>query len=219
MIDEKFLKYLENDYKEFSDKLIPNSNILGIRFNNLKLIAKDYVKENDLSLLDKDLVYHEEKLVYMFILSNLKDINLIYDKLDKMVPLIDNWAVCDSLMNIKIIRKNREFFYPLINKYKTSKKEFEVRFSLIMLFHYMDEKYLDDIFNIIESVNTDNYYSKMGLAWLICECFIKFRDYTMNKIKDLKVDNFSYNKAIDKIRDSFRVTEEDKILLKSYKRK
>jgi hypothetical protein len=83
----------------------------------------------------------------------------------------------------------------------------------------MDEKYLDDIFNILESVNTDNYYSKMGLAWLICECFIKFRDYTMNKIKDLKVDNFSYNKAIDKIRDSFRVTEEDKILLKSYKRK
>ena len=219
MIDEKFLKYIEKDYKEFSDKLIPNSNILGIRSNNLKLIAKEYVKENDLSLLDKELTYHEEKLVYMFILSNLKDINLIYDKLDKMVPLIDNWAVCDSLMNIKIIRKNREFFYPLINKYKSSKNEFEVRFSLIMLFHYMDEKYLDDIFNIIESVNTDNYYSKMGLAWLICECFIKFRDYTMNKIKDLKVDNFSYNKAIDKIRDSFRVTEEDKILLKSYKRK
>ena len=219
MIDEKFLKYIEKDYKEFSDKLIPNSNILGIRSNNLKLIAKEYVKENDLSLLDKELTYHEEKLVYMFILSNLKDINLIYDKLDKMVPLIDNWAVCDSLMNIKIIRKNREFFYPLINKYKSSKKEFEVRFSLIMLFHYMDEKYLDDIFNIIESVNTDNYYSKMGLAWLICECFIKFRDYTMNKIKDLKVDNFFFYISIDKIRDSFRVTEEDKILLKSYKRK
>ena len=218
MIDERFKKYIEEDYKKFSDKLIQNSNILGIRSNNLKLIAKEYVKENDLSLLDKELEYHEEKLVYMFILSNLKDIKLIYDKLDSMVPLINNWAVCDSLMNIKIIRKNREFFYPLINKYKNSKKEFEVRFSLIMLFHYMDEAYLDDIFNIMESVDTTYYYAKMGLAWLLCECFIKFRDYTMNRFKELKIDNFSYNKAIDKIRDSFRVSDEDKALLKTYKR-
>ena len=218
MIDERFKKYIEEDYKKFSDKLIPNSNILGIRSNNLKLIAKEYVKENDLSLLDKELEYHEEKLVYMFILSNLKDINIIYNKLDSMVPLINNWAVCDSLMNIKIIRKNRDYFYPLINKYKVSHKEFEVRFSLIMLFHYMDEKYLDDIFNIMESVDTTYYYAKMGLAWVLCECFIKFRDYTLNRFKDLKIDNFSYNKAISKICDSFRVSDEDKALLKSYKR-
>jgi len=214
-----FDKYIDKDYKEFQDKLIPNSNILGIRMPKLKEIAKELVKNNDLSLLDSDLYYHEEKITYMLMLSNIKDINIVHDKLDLMVPKIDNWAVCDSLMNIKIIRKNRDYFYDLIEKYRYSKKEFEVRFVLIMLFsHYMDESYLDTIFDVIESVNTDNYYSKMGLAWLLCECFIKYRDYTLKRFKDLKIDNFSFNKAIDKIRDSYRVSDIDKSYLKSLKR-
>ena len=152
-------------------------------------------------------------------LGLIKDINLIYTKLDEIVPKIDNWAVCDALMHVKRIRKNRDYFHNLILKYKVSKKEFEVRFVLIMLFHYMDSKYLDEIFEIIESVKTNDYYSRMGLAWLIAECFIKFRDYTYERFKDLKIDDFSYNKAISKICDSYRVSDSDKEALKKIRRK
>ena len=218
-MDKIFEKYINNSHKEFSDKLIPNSNILGIKNGDLRLIAKEYISNNDLSILDREHTYHEEKMVYMYILSYLKDPNMVYKYLDLMVPNINNWAVCDCLMNIKMIRKNRELFHNLIIKYKNSDREFEVRFVLIMLFHYMDSKYLDEIFEIIESVKTNDYYSRMGLAWLICECFIKFRDYTLSRFKDLKVDTFSYNKAISKICDSFRVTDSDKELLKNLRRK
>jgi len=215
-----FEKYIDKDYKEFSDKIIPGSNILGIRAKNLQLIAKEFVSNKDYSLLDSDLIYHEEKMTYMYMLGYIKNPKLVYEKLDLMVPKIDNWAVCDALMHIKIVRKNRDLFFNLINKYKNSKKEFEVRFVLIMLFsHYMDESYLDIIFKIAESVDTTYYYSKMGLAWLLCECFIKYRDYTFNRFKDLKIDDFSFNKAIDKIRDSYRVSDEDKAYLKALKRK
>ena len=123
-------------------------------------------------------------------------------------------------MNIKRINKNRDFFYSLITKYKDSKNEFEARFVLIMLLsHYMDEAYLDLIFELLESVYVDKYYTKMAKAWLLCECFIKYRDYTIKKLNNLKIDNFSFNKAIDKMRDSFRVSDEDKAYLKSIKRK
>ena len=219
-MDDIFKKYIEEDYKLFSEKLIPGANILGIRSNNLRLIAKEYVNKEDDSLLTKDLIYHEEKMVYMYMLSYIKDINLIYEKLDKIVPLIDNWAVCDASMNIKRINKNRDFFYSLITKYKDSKNEFEARFVLIMLLsHYMDEAYLDVIFELLESVYADKYYTKMAKAWLLCECFIKYRDYTIKKLNNLKIDDFSFNKAIDKMRDSFRVSDEDKAYLKSIKRK
>ncbi len=218
-MDKIFEKYINNSHKEFSDRLIPNSNILGIKNGDLRLIAKEYINNNDYSILDRKLDYHEEKMVYMYMLSYMKDPNLIYKYLDKMVPEINNWAVCDCLMNIKIIRKNRDLFYKFIEKYKNSDKEFEVRFVLIMLFHYMDSKYLSNIFEIIESVKTNDYYSRMGLAWLIAECFIKFRDYTYNRFKDLKIDDFSYNKAISKICDSYRVSDSDKEALKKIRRK
>ncbi len=87
-MDSIFLKYIDNDYKIFSDKIIKDSKILGIRSNNLKEIAKYYIKNNDYSLLDKNLEYHEEKMVYMLMLSHIKDLNLVYDKLDSMIPLI-----------------------------------------------------------------------------------------------------------------------------------
>ena len=111
-----FEKYIDKDYKEFSDKIIPGSNILGIRAKNLQLIAKEFVSNKDYSLLDSDLIYHEEKLTYMYMLGYIKDPKLVYEKLDLMVPKIDNWAVCDALMHIKIVRKNRDLFFNLINK-------------------------------------------------------------------------------------------------------
>ena len=83
----------------------------------------------------------------------------------------------------------------------------------------MEESYLDNIFNIIEEIKLDCYYTKMAKAWLLCECFIKYRDYTIKRLNNLKIDDFSFNKAIDKMRESFRVSDEDKLYLKSLKRK
>ena len=219
-MDKIFEKYIDKDYKSFQEKLIPNSNILGIRNPDLKLIAKEYINNNDYSILNRDLFYHEEKMVYMYMLSFMKDPNKVYEYLDRFVSKIDNWAVCDSLMNIKLIRKHRELFHNLVIKYKNSNKEFEARFVLILLFsHYMIEEYLDEIFDIAEAISVNDYYAKMGLAWLLSECFIKFRDYTLTRFTNLKIDNFSYNKAISKICDSYRVSKEDKDYLKTLRRK
>ena len=218
-MEDIFLKYIDNDYKLFQEKLIPNTKILGIRSDNLKLIAKEYASTN-LAYFNSNFEYHEEVMVYMFMLSYIKDIKLIYDKIDEIVPKLINWAQVDSILNIKIIKKNRDYFMPLVMKYRYSKKEFEARFSLIMLLsHYMDSLYLDLIFETIENLNNNEYYTEMAAAWLLCECFIKYRDYTIKRFKDLKVSNFINNKAIQKIRESYRVTDEDKEYLKSLKRK
>lgn len=217
---KKLEEYKDLNYKEFSSSLKMN-NVLGIKNPILKEIAKDMVKNNDyLDFLKEDHKYHEEKIIHMHILSNLKDVNFIYQELDKFVPKIDSWAVCDSLNNIKIIKKNRELFLNLINKYKNSNKEFEIRFSIVMLlFHYVIDEYVDSIFKIIEEVNNSYYYTKMAIAWLLCELMIKYRDKLLNYLNKSKLDDFTINKAIQKMNESFRISDSDKEYLKTFKRK
>lgn len=219
-MDKIFEKYIDKDYKLFQEKLIPNSNILGIRAKNLSLIAKEYIKNNDYSLFDKELFYHEEKMVYMLMLSHIRDMKLVYDKLDKQIPQIDNWAICDSLNHLKRIKNNRDLFHKLIDKYKNSKNEFEVRFVLDMyLFHYMDSMYLNEIFNTLKNIHLDAYYSNMGAAWLLSECYIRYPKETYVFLKEVNLSDFVINKAISKVNDSFRVDDESKENLKLLRRK
>ena len=216
---DELMKYKDNDLKNFNEKLKIN-NSLGVKTPILKMIAKDMVKNNDYqSFIDSKHSYHEENMIHMFILSNIKDKEYVYNELDKMVPTFDNWAVCDSLMNIKIISKNREFFFPLIEKYKNSDKEFEIRFSVVMLLdHYVIDEYINRIFKIIEEVKNDYYYTKMAIAWLVAELMIKQRDKCLDYLKISKLDDFTFNKAIQKMNESFRISDEDKKYLKTLRR-
>lgn len=216
---DELKKYQDDEYKKFTSALKVN-NLLGVRNPILKNIAKEMVKNNDyVSFLNEKHTYHEENMIHMYILSFVKDKEFVYNELDKFVPNLDNWAVCDSLLNIKLIDKNRDYFYSLVNKYKNSDKEFEIRFSIIMLLsHYVVSEYVDGIFKIIEEVKNDFYYTKMGIAWLLCELMIKFRDKCMKYIKISKLDDFTFNKAIQKMNESFRISDDDKIYLKSLKR-
>ncbi len=216
---DELKKYQDDEYKKFTSALKVN-NLLGVRNPILKNIAKEMVKNNDyVSFLNEKHTYHEENMIHMYILSFIKDKEFVYNELDKFVPNLDNWAVCDSLLNIKLIDKNRDYFYSLVNKYKNSDKEFEIRFSIIMLLsHYVVSEYVDYMFKIIEEVKNDFYYTKMGIAWLLCELMIKFRDKCMEYIKISKLDDFTFNKAIQKMNESFRISDDDKIYLKSLKR-
>ena len=216
---DELMKYKDNDLKNFNEKLKIN-NSLGVKTPILKTIAKDMVKNNDYqSFIDSKHSYHEENMIHMFILSNIKDKEYVYNELDKMVPTFNNWAVCDSLMNIKIISKNREFFFPLIEKYKNSDKEFEIRFSLVMLLDpYVIDEDRNRIFKIIEEVKNDYYYTKMAIAWLVAELMIKQRDKCLDYLKISKLDDFTFNKAIQKMSESFRISDEDKKFLKTLRR-
>ena len=216
---EELKKYQEDSLKEFSDKIIPNSNILGIRNPILKNLAKEMVKEGNFDFFNEAHYYHEEFMVHVFMLIYIKDKELVYKEIDRLVPMINNWAMCDGLMNVKIIDKNREYFYPLINKYKSKYTEFEVRFVLVMLLsHYLVDEYIDDVFKIIEDSFAKDYYARMAKAWLIAECMIKYREKTLEFFKNTHIDSWTYNKAIQKCLESFRISDTDKEYLRSIKR-
>ena len=220
MIDElKF--YISENIITYNNRVIPNSKpSLGIKASDLKNIAKKYAEAKDYSIFSEQHNYHEEDMIHAYMIGYINDVEKAYKYTDLIVPTISNWAVCDGLVsNLKIVKKNRTFFFSLVEKYRFSSKEYEKRFSLIMLLsHYVTDEYINEIFKILDETEYDTYYVKMGAAWLLCECFIKFRDVTLNYLGTTKIDIWTFNKGIQKMIESYRVSQSDKILLKELKR-
>ena len=57
----------------------------------------------------------------------------------------------------------------------------------------------------------------MAISWLLAECFIKYRAKILDLLKSKKLSTFVHNKTISKIRESLKVSKEDKELVKSLK--
>ena len=103
--------------------------------------------------------------------------------------------------------------------YLKSQEEFEIRFALVsMLDHFITEEYKDRIFQAVESVHHDGYYVKMAAAWLVSVLYVKFPNETEAFLQKNTLDDFTHNKSIQKIRESYRVSKEDKERLNTMKR-
>lgn len=211
-------------YKEFHSKLIMSDKLIGVRTPELKRIAKviarsnyeDFFKENRHEL-------YEENLVHGLVLGYLKlDFNELKPLVDEFIPYIDNWAVCDATVaNLKVYKKNKtkDIVFNEIKNYLNNDNPWINRFGYVLLLEYfVEEKYMDEIFELCENYK-DHYYVKMAIAWLISMCYIKYKGRTITFLKKHKLDIWTHNKAIQKIIDSYRVDNMDKVILRGLKRK
>lgn len=222
-----YIEYLKSmgdeSYKKFHSKLTTTQyEILGIRVPIQRKIAKEICKGDIVSFLEcSENRYYEEVMIKGFVLASIKEKELLLTYLENYVSLIDNWAINDGFCNsLKIVSLDKEFWFSYFSKYLKSKNEFKVRVGLIVfLSFYVEEKYLEKIFSLVDEILLDKYYVNMGIAWLLCECFTKYRAITLNYLLKSKVNTFTFNKTISKIRDSYRVSKEDKEYLNSLKRK
>lgn len=223
-IKQQILNAAEQNYQKFSASLIPNiNNVAGVRIPKLRSIAKDFYKKyKDDCLIPFDAEYMEEIMVRGIIIGLLKKtsdemLNIIKD----FIPLIDNWAVCDIFCGgLKFTQKNKEKVWEFICPYLNSKKEYEIRFALVMLLSYfVEEKYLTKIFAILDKFNHEGYYARMAAAWLLSICYVNYPEITEKYLLKSKLDNWTYNKSIQKICESLRIDKETKTKLKTFKRK
>ncbi len=227
-IREQLEHLSEEDYKRFNEKLLPGvEHILGVRLPALRKIAKEVAKNdwrvylNEAAKKIDSNSYYEEVMVQGLVIGYAK---MTSEErrffLDEFVPKIQNWGVCDSCtMGMKFMQKESDFWFSYLQKYKNSPKEFELRFLLVaLLAHYVDEMHIDQIFALCNSIRHGGYYVKMGMAWLISVCYVKFPEQTKVFLRENQMDDFTHNKAIQKIRESYRVSKEEKEAINSLKR-
>lgn len=214
----------EESYKSFSEKLIPNTdNILGVRLPLLKTLAKQIAKGNINEFLDVCKGHtHEEILLEGFAIGLSKvSIDKVLNFIKDFVPKIKNWAVCDSFCScLKIAALNKPKIFDFLKTYFYSDKEFYIRFGVVMLMDYfIEEEYIDSIFEIFDFINHDGYYVKMAVAWAVSICFVKLEDKTNKYLETCNLDDFTYNKALQKIIESNRVDKNKKDIIRQKKRK
>ncbi len=227
---EKVKKDLKNladkKYKEFHSNLCPGDNktknMMGIRVPVLRNYAKELSKECSIDTLLNELddEYYEEIMLQGMLIGFLKgDIGDIQQRIENFVPKIDNWAICDTFCaGLKITNKHKKEMWDFIQKYLKSTKEFEIRFAVVMILnYYIEEEYIEKIFKIFDSITSNEYYVQMAVAWAIAELLIKFYDDTLEYLKRADLDKFTYNKALQKAIESYRITEEQKTILRKMK--
>lgn len=211
----------DNSLRDFSSAIIPGAkNMIGVRLPKLREYAKALAKTDGEAALAGEDIYYEEIMLRGMIIGYLKtDNERRFELIRSFVPLIDNWAVCDSFcstLKFAKAKKNQALVWDFIQPYIASDKEFHARFGAVMLLDYfVNEEYINRTLCALKSINTETYYSSMGAAWLAAECFIKFPQKTMTVFKENSLSAETNNRAIRKICDSFRVDNADKEKLKA----
>ena len=225
---QEYLKKLkdlsEPKYRDFHKNLTTTKyEILGIRVPKMRQLAKEQLKTDYLSFLnyctDK---YYEEVFIEGQVITGIKEEDIFLDYFYKYIPKIDNWAICDSFCNsLKRFEKDPDKYFPICTYLALQDdKVFTSRVGLIcILNHFIDKKYLKDIFHTLDTIRSDEYYLNMAEAWLICEIYTKYPQETTKYLKKNKLNNFTQNKSISKIHDSYRVSKEEKEYLNTLKRK
>lgn len=224
-LDIQLQEMADEKYREFHGKLIPGVDTIfyGVRVPALRKLAKQLVKGDWRGFVErtKDSDIYEMNMLCGMVTALAKcefEEKLEYVK--KFIPCINNWAVCDIVCgDMKDVKKNQKRMYEFIQPFFSSEEEYEVRFAVVILMQYfLTEEYIQDVLKIYDGIRHEGYYVKMAVAWGISLSFIKYRDITLRYLLSCSLDDFTYNKSIQKMIESFRVRDEDKQMLRKMKR-
>ena len=156
---------------------------------------------------DSNTLCYEETVIWGFLI-NLEKCTLAerLAMLGCYVPVMDNWAVCDSYCaNAKWMAKaDKEALWMFLQPYFRSVREFEVRFAIVTaMTYFLKDEWIERVFAQLERIDfdritseyrtgkgkpkaaqqgtvqgTEPYYVRMGVAWLLATALAKFPTQT-----------------------------------------
>ena len=210
-------------YKAFNESLLPGvETAYGIRLPQMRQVAKTLLRQDPVGFLEHfQPNCYEETQLRGLVIGGMK---LPWEEkrplVEDFLPRIDNWAVCDTFCGSLKPRSPQdvplmwEFLKPLY----ASDEEYKARFAAVMqLSHFVDAAHLEEGLGLLGQVRHPGYYAKMAVAWALSVWFVKFPQETESLLAQRAFDPWVQNKAIQKVRESRRVSKEDKDRLLSYK--
>lgn len=211
-------------YKEFHGSLCPDmDNIIGVRIPKLREYAKELYKCNNVKDIKIEDKYYEELVIQGILIGfqTKAPIEEVIKQVEEFIPKINSWAVCDTFCaGLKITKKYQTEMFKVIKEYLKSTQEYQVRFAIVMLLnYYINDQYIDQVLQILDNVKLDKYYVQIANAWAISICLIKYYNKTLDFLNTTQIDDFTYNKGIQKAIESYRITDEQKEYLRTLKRR
>ena len=197
------------------------NNYYGVRLTELRKIAKIIIKEKRYDYFNEKHDSFEELTIHAYAIGYLKeDINTCLKYLKEFIPLVDNWSISDSVcQNMKFARKYPKEVFEFLKSMKDSDNEWEIRIvAVTMLSHFLNDEYIDEVLIILDSLKRPTYMSKMGIAWALATAMAKYEDKVFKYLENSSLDDWTYNKALSKMKESFRVSENAKKKISLMKR-
>lgn len=226
MIREQLQRLADPKFQQFSSSLIPNINsdlVIGVKLPKLRKIAKQIVKQDWKAYLKNasDESFEEVMLQGMIIGYLNIDLEEKLNYISSFIPKIDNWSTCDSFCaGLKIAKDYPDKVWDFILPYLKCNKEYHIRFGIVMLiYYYTSERYIDEALQLLDSIKVHTYYVQMAIAWSVSIFYKKVPDQTLLYLKKNNLDDFTYNKSLQKIIESLQVNTKEKDLIRSMKRK
>lgn len=219
----KLVSLADDKYREFSIRGIPcDRPFLGVRIPQIRKLVKEIPSEQLEEFIKAKPLAIEEVIARSFAIARLPYDKML-EKFDSQIQYLDNWCTVDTFCAAlrKTVKHHEEdFLDKKVENLLSSKDEFAVRAGVVCLLDfYVKPEYLYLIFDRIESLkNREEYYIKMAIAWLLAECFIKYPEITRDYLNRSKLDKWTFNKAISKICDSYRVDNDAKAEVKKLRK-
>ena len=222
-IQKRLFELSDEKNADFSAKMTPGidrEKFLGVRIPASRKLAKEIIKENE----HKDFLnslphkYYDENILHSILISEIKDYDECIKYIDEFLPYVNNWAVCDT-MSPKAFKNKHERLMNDILRWVDSDQTYTIRFGLkILMAHFLDNDFKNEYLKIPAKIKSDEYYINMMIAWFYATALAKQWDSIIVYIENGVLDKWVHNKAIQKARESYRITAEQKEYLKSLKK-
>lgn len=221
-IEELLFALRDEEYAAFQAKLTPSVDkdlFIGVRVPEVRKIAKTLRDDPSAAEFLRELPhkYYDENMLHGLLVSEINDYGRAVDETDRFLPFVDNWAVCD-IMSPKVFRKHKTELLGKIRKWTASGETYTVRFGIEMLMsHYLDDDFKPEYLDIPASVHSDEYYVNMMIAWFFATALTKQWNAAVPYLEQRRLDEWVHKKTVQKARESYRITDEQKSYLLTLK--
>lgn len=227
-VKEHLLHLSEYGNKPFTKGLHPGvEHILGIRIPDLRKLAARIAKREDWKdyLETAGTFYMEERMLQGMVLGYIRPdekLECYLDRVSRFVRLINSWSVCDTFKfagGKRFVEKYRQSLWEYLVGWMHAKEEYEIRFGVVMsMTYFIEPEYIDELLLEYDRISHEGYYVKMAVAWALSVCMVKFPEKTLHYLQHSHLDDFTYNKSIQKMIESYRITDAQKQVLRQMRR-
>lgn len=233
---------------------LPQRKVMGLHTPDMKLLAKELHRNggevvlpggirrhcscgaaiiSNFELVPPENLCHEEVMIWGFLINLEKcDVSSRLAMLERFVPVMDNWAVCDAFCaNAKwMLRIDKALLWDSLQPWFSSHREFEVRFAVVAsMCCLLCDGWIDKLFKRIDAIDFDvitslyrtrkgkpqtaqegtvqgasPYYVRMAVAWLLATALAKYPVLTRSFVHESHLPKDVIALYVRKARESFR---------------